>query len=278
MLFERCRGMGEISIMSQIAVDTSLCKRDGICVDVCPTRTLALDADGFPEEVSAERCIFCGHCVAVCASHALTHAGLPDEPFLPSCKELPSPVLMDGLLMGRRSVREFKDRPVARETLEALLDVARRAPTASNSQKLHWIVVEDRAKVHALAQESMNWLRISGASPAMLERWGKQWDGGYDFILRDAPTVVVSCAPADYEWGKQDCSIALTFLELAAEARGLGVCWAGYLTRIAGVHAPLRRALSVPEGYVVCGGLMLGEGKYRYRQIPPRKPLSVQWV
>ena len=149
--------------------------------------------------------------------------------------------------MSRRSVREFKDRPIAKETLEALLDVARRAPTASNSQKLHWIVVNDGAKVHALSVEAMNWLRTSDIAPAKLE----QWERGYDFILRGAPTVIMACTPADYQWGKQDCAIALTFLELAAEARGLGACWAGYLTRVAGVHAPLRQALAVPEDYVV---------------------------
>jgi nitroreductase len=104
------------------------------------------------------------------------------------------------------------------------------------------------------------------------------WDNGYDFVLRGAPSLVVACAPADYDWGKQDCAIALTFLELAAESRGLGVCWAGYLTRVAAVHPPLREALSVPEGFVVHGGLMLGEPKYSYSRIPPRKPLSVQWA
>jgi NAD-dependent dihydropyrimidine dehydrogenase PreA subunit len=133
--------------MSQITVDTGLCKRDGACVDVCPSKTLALNEEGFPEEISEDRCILCGHCVAVCPSHALTHTGLPEEAFLPVPKDLPTPAMMDGLLMSRRSVRTFKDRPVARETLEELLDVARRAPTASNSQTLHWIVVGDAAKV-----------------------------------------------------------------------------------------------------------------------------------
>jgi nitroreductase/NAD-dependent dihydropyrimidine dehydrogenase PreA subunit len=264
--------------MSQIAVDTSLCKRDGICVEVCPSRILALDERGFPQETTEGKCILCGHCVAVCPVNALTHAGLPDEPFLPAPKKLPVPALIEGFLMSRRSVRIFKQQPVARETLEALLDVARRAPTATNSQRLRWIAVEDAAKVHALAEETMNYLRFSGVNPALLERWEKYWKEGYDFILRGAPALVVACAPADYEWAKQDGAIALTFLELAAEARGLGVCWAGYLTRIAGLHAPLYQALSVPEGYAVCGGLMLGHGKYIYRRIPSRKPLSVQWI
>ncbi len=260
--------------MSQITVNQSLCKKDGACVAVCPTRTIALNAEGFPEEVPEAGCMLCGHCVAVCPTGALTHSELPDEAFLPASKELPSPALMDGFLISRRSVREFKKRPVARETLEVLLDVARRAPMASNSQNLHWIVVEDGAKVHDLAQETVNCLQSSGINPARLEAW----KSGYDFVLRGAPTLVVGCAPADYEWGKPDCAIALTYMELAAEARGLGVCWAGYLTRVAAVHAPLRQALSVPEGHAVCGGLMLGEGKYSYRKVPPRKPLSVQWI
>jgi nitroreductase/NAD-dependent dihydropyrimidine dehydrogenase PreA subunit len=259
--------------MSQITVDASRCKKDGACVAECPSRTLVLDEKGFPEEVPGGGCILCGHCVAVCAGDALTHTGLPEEAFLPVGGERPSPALMDGFLKSRRSVRAFRDRPVAMEALEALLDVARRAPTASNSQKLHWIVVRDVEKVHALSAEAMRWFRTSDIDPARV----RQWDNGYDFILRGAPTVVVACAPAEYYWGKQDCAIALTYLELAAEARGLGVCWAGYLTRAAGVHPPLGAALSVPQGYLVHGALMLGERKYSYRSIPPRKPLSVQW-
>jgi len=260
--------------VSQISVDTHLCKSDGACVAVCPSGFLTLNEKGFPEEVADRNCILCGHCVAVCPHDALAHSGLPQEPFLPAARELPTPAVIDSFLIGRRSVREFKDKPIARETLETLLDVARRAPTAYNSQKLHWIVVDDGAKVHALSAEAMNWLRGSGIGQAQLA----QWEQGYDFVLRGAPVVIVACTPADYAWGKQDCAIALTFLELAAEARGLGVCWAGYLTRVAAVHAPLRQALAVPEGYVVHGGLMLGERKYSYRLVPPRKPLSVQWV
>jgi len=264
--------------MSQISVDTQLCKKDGACVEVCPSRTLAIDERGFPEEVPDGRCILCGQCVAVCPTNALTHTGLPDEPFLPAPESLPDPALIDGFLMSRRSVRTFRQRSVDKETLEAVLDVARRAPTATNSQSLRWIVIADAEKVRALSAETMNWLRISGANPTLLERWEKQWETGYDFILRGAPALVVACAPAEYDWAKQDGAIALTFLELAAEARGLGVCWAGYLTRVAGVHEPLRQALSVPEGYAVCGGLMLGHRKFAYRRIPPRKPLSVQWL
>jgi nitroreductase len=212
--------------------------------------------------------------VAVCDYNALTHNGLPREALLPACETLPAPALIDSFLNSRRSVREFKEKPISRDALEALLDVARRAPTASNSQLIRWIVVGDRVKVHALSAEVMNWMRDSNYNPTLAEKWEK----GEDVILRGAPTVVVACAPEEYAWGKVDGAIALTFLELAAESRGIGVCWAGILTHVAGVHAPVRQLLSVPEGYSVVGGLMLGEGKYEYRRVPPRKPLSVQWL
>jgi len=260
--------------MSQIAVDLTRCRKDGACVAVCPSGTLALDKDGFPQEAVEDRCILCGHCVAVCGCDAFTHGGLPEEALLPAPARLPSPALMDGFLMSRRSAREFKPRPIPAETMETLLNVARRAPSASNSQTLHWIVVSGADKVHTLAEETVNWIRTSGNSPVLLDRW----EMGYDFVLRGAPTVVAACTPATYDWGKQDCAIALTSLELAAEARGLGACWAGYLTRIAALHPPLRQALSVPEGYTVHGGLMLGEPRFHYHRIPPRKPLSVQWL
>ena len=260
--------------MSPIVVDTSLCEKDGACVAVCPSNVLDFNKEGFPEEVPETQCILCGHCVAACPTGALTHRALPREPFLPADRKLPEPALIDGFLLSRRAVREFKEKPLARETLETLLDVARRAPTASNSQKLHWIVVDGAAKVHALSGETMDWMRASNGTSKMLERW----EGGQDVVLRGAPVVIVACAPEDYGWGKQDCAIALTFMELAAEARGLGVCWAGFLTRAATVYAPLRKALSVPDGYVVCGGLMLGQPKYKYRLVPPRNPLSVQWI
>jgi len=259
--------------MSRITVDKSLCIQDGACVEVCPPQSLALDQEGFPEDVPNSACILCGHCVAVCSCDALAHVEMPEESFLPMAKELPAPALMDSFLMGRRSIREFEDQPVGRQVLEALLDVARRAPTATNSQKLHWIVVEGKAKVHALAGETVHGARSAGATPAFLKRW----EDGYDVVLRGASTVVAACAPEDYGWRREDCAIALTFLELAAEARGLGACWAGYLTRIAALHKPLRKMLAVPDGFVVCGALMLGKGKYSYQRIPPRKPLSVQW-
>lgn len=260
--------------MGVITVDKDRCVRDGLCVAVCGSLTLRTNEEGYPEETPGRMCILCGHCVAACTCDALTHSGLPQEKMLPAAKTLPDPALLDSFLNSRRSVREFKEQPIPRETLEALLDVTRRAPTAANSQQVRWIVVSGTEKVHALAEEAINWVRVSEDPLGVVALWNQ----GYDFVLRSAPTVVVACTPPDWMWAKEDAAIALTFLELAAEARGIGVCWAGFLGIVAARHAPIRQMLQVPEGYAVQGALMLGEPKYKYQYVPPRKPLSALWL
>ncbi len=49
-------------------------------------------------------------------------------------------------LLARRSVRAFTDRPVPRETIESLLDLARHAPSGANSQPWHVAVVSGATK------------------------------------------------------------------------------------------------------------------------------------
>ncbi|HEX6659333.1 MAG TPA: nitroreductase family protein, partial [Ilumatobacter sp.] len=59
----------------------------------------------------------------------------------------------DEVLTTTRSVRKRLDfeRPVERSIVEECIEIAIQAPTGSNRQGWHWIVIEDRAKKQALA-------------------------------------------------------------------------------------------------------------------------------
>jgi nitroreductase len=59
----------------------------------------------------------------------------------------------DEVLTTTRSVRKRLDltRPVEREVVEACLRIALQAPTGSNSQGWHWVVVEDEERKRAIA-------------------------------------------------------------------------------------------------------------------------------
>ena len=63
------------------------------------------------------------------------------------------------------------------------------------------------------------------------------------------------------------CTIALTYLELAAAGMGIGACWAGYLNAAANSFAPLTEKLPLPENHRCYGAMMIGYPRYGYHRL-----------
>ena len=155
--------------MELITVDAEKCKKDGMCAAACPSGALELDADGGPVAAAtavwkASRPIVAG-CPPRAGTTANGGAGKPASGPRPNVRQFPSPEVVDGLLLGRRSIRAYADKPVSRAVLEELLDVARYAPTASNVQEIRWIATVDPAKVHELAGLVAAWFIGNGQRP-----------------------------------------------------------------------------------------------------------------
>ena len=55
-------------------------------------------------------------------------------------------------IKGRRSIRRFKDSPVKDSDIRAIIDAARMAPSASNSQPWHFIVVKNKPIIEQMAE------------------------------------------------------------------------------------------------------------------------------
>lgn len=111
----------------------------------------------------------------------------------------------------RTSVRDYEARPVEKEKVEKMLRAAMAAPTAMNKQPWHFVVVDQRNVLDALA----------GANP-------------YAKMLKKAPLAIVVCGNTDKmiegggrDFWIQDASAATENLLLAAHAMGLGAVWTG---------------------------------------------------
>ncbi len=264
--------------MGLIRVDKKKCQKDGVCIAACPIALLAWGDDGFPAPVSGAEnfCASCGHCVTICPRGAMENAKIQSR----DCVDIDDALSVSAdageqFLKARRSVRIFKKEPVARRTLNRLLDIVRYAPTAVNLQPVNWIIVEDPKKTRALAGTAIEWMRKRNLYPIFIEAWDKH---GRDMLLRGAPHIAAAHARSDALHPVEDCAIALTYMMLAAEALGLGACWAGAFNTAVKDSPTLAKALSVPSGHTVAGTMMLGVPKYRHRQIPPRNDTKARWI
>ncbi|MDA8429248.1 MAG: nitroreductase family protein [Geobacteraceae bacterium] len=265
--------------MSLVTIDHTTCRRDGMCSAVCPMGLFDRDGEGFPvfRYSADQRCIACGHCVAVCPHGAVLHTALPleDAPLVDHNLTVSVPALTQ-LLKNRRSVREFREEPVPEALVRAAIDTARWAPTAVNRQALHWLVIQTPSETRRLAGLIIDYLRrISTVEPRYAPVVA-QWEQGKDPVLRNAPHMIIIHAPDDWIWSSVDSTIALTQFELAAVANGIGTCWAGYFMRAANGHPALREALGIPGDHSVFGALMYGFPRYRYHRIPPRQAARIE--
>ncbi len=272
--------------MNLFDIDRQTCSRDGICAEVCPLKLIGLQEDGYPAPIAEaeELCMGCGHCVAVCPSGSLRHRDIPVEQCPPVQTDLlPSAEQCEHFLRNRRSIRAYREKPVPREVLARLIEVARYAPTGRNSQGARWLVLDDREELRRLAGIVADWMRWMLANmrdvapPLGMERAIAGWEAGYDIFLRDAPALIIAHAEKDDRLAPSTCTIALTYLELAATSMDLGCCWAGYLNAAATTFPPMAEALSLPRGHQCFGAMMVGYPKYRYHRLPPRNPPSIAW-
>jgi nitroreductase/NAD-dependent dihydropyrimidine dehydrogenase PreA subunit len=267
-------------------VDPDKCKRDGHCVDECPAKIIKLEPQGVPEPTpdAEELCIYCGHCVAVCPHGALSHRSMGREQCPPIRKELGlSEEQVGQFLRSRRSIRTYLTRPVERDLLRRLIDTASFAPSGHNTQPVQWLVIHDSREVQRLAGIVVEWMNhLVGAKDPLaatlhMDRVVSAWDAGVDRVCRGAPHVIVAHAETNERTAQAACTIALTYLELAAFSFGLGGCWAGYFNTAANMWPPMGKALSLPKGHSAFGAMMIGYPKHRYHSVPLRKAPRVIW-
>ena len=136
--------------MYTITIDRSRCKKDGLCARVCPKDIFVQrEKLTIPELVNEEGCIACGHCVAICRQDAIGHSQFPSSEIRAiQVEEMPTEEQVMTLLKSRRSIRAFRDKPLAKETIESIIDGARFAPSGHNSQSTEYLVVQDKAVLY----------------------------------------------------------------------------------------------------------------------------------
>ncbi|MEM3584667.1 MAG: nitroreductase family protein [Nitrososphaerales archaeon] len=153
----------------------------------------------------------------------------------------------------RRSIRRYKPKEVEKEKLMRIIEAGRLAPSATNSQPWHFIIVKNPEIKRKLG-----------------ESYPKEW-----FV--NAPVIIVACADPSKAWvrgdgeeyWKVDVAIALQNMILCAVEEGLGTCWiANFNEKI------VKEVLGIPQGIRVVAMTPLGYPNEVKGEVRDRKPLE----
>jgi nitroreductase len=157
------------------------------------------------------------------------------------------------LAASRQSERGYLERPVEREKLERCLEAARLAPSASNAQPWHFVVVDDRKLGSLVAREARGPLRLfnrfaleAPVFVALVEEPGKAVTRLGGWLQRRDYRLI-------------DLGIAAEHFCLQAVEEGLGTCMLGLFNerrvrRLLGVPGGRRVHLLITVGYPGQGG------------------------
>jgi nitroreductase/Pyruvate/2-oxoacid:ferredoxin oxidoreductase delta subunit len=287
----------KVNMPTVITRDCIGCER---CVAVCPSFVLEM-VEAKSAVVRGDWCIGCGHCGAVCPTGAILQEGIGFDTH-PTKGEAPAvpPEKLELLLRERRSVRIYTRDPVPGELLNKILDTGRHAPTGTNSQNVHYVVLTSPDRIEELRKMTIRFYDkifsrargrlglllfslIAGRKTAeylheslpKVEHANEQMKQGKDRLFYHAPILILAHAESWDTCSSFNCSVALYNCSLMAHTLGLGCCFNGFLTSAVN-HAPkIKGWLGIPPNHKCYSAMTLGFPNVKYLRLVHREPPKV---
>lgn len=261
-----------------IQIDEERCIGCGACVKDCPGHALKMTEN---HAENTRPCIQCGHCVAVCPVKAVSIPEFDMEDVEEYERETfhVEPEHFLHALKFRRSIRNFTDRPLERETVVQILDAGRYTATAKNMQDCTFVFVQDRLnEFRELVWREMPGIigRLKETAPdysRAFELFCKRHekDPENDTFFFNAPAFLLIASENPLDGG-----LAAANVENMAAAKGAGVLYSGYMMHVVDNSERLKEWLEVGEKKVSCC-MLLGYPAVTYQRTAPRKKADIRW-
>lgn len=135
------------------------------------------------------------------------------------------------LIVSRRTIREFKDRPVSLELLENFVNAGRLAPQTANRQPLEFVIVDDPN----ICEKMFSLVKFAGSI---------EWEPEAAKQPRAYIAIVVNKTIQKPAWAPFDVALASENISLAAWEEGVGSCLLGAFSK-----DKVTELLNIPENY-----------------------------
>ncbi len=275
-----------------VFVESGKCTGCGSCVKVCHEHCMSLV--GKKVTIDFEACSTCTQCIATCPEKALSWDGILPVDFDPA--SLPSPHQLEELFMQRRTIRSFKDEPLARTTLEEIISWGAYAPT--HNFHLRFIAVDDPEIIEAFDTAAFQFSKriyqlvfrprliramVALAPRSLRDEFSKALPKLETAVKRGkgyaSRPVALVCVVGD---GRTPLSLesaqcVLYNMSLSVQVKGLGCRNLVGNQMIFNRNKGIRRLLSLNphERIFAIGGF--GHPSVRFRNKVPGKQMGLQW-
>lgn len=169
------------------------------------------------------------------------------------------------VMMSRRSIRQYKDQSIGRDTLEQIMKCGINAPNGRGIQAYEVRVIDSPALLDSITQA------VLADNPKLGER------PGFKNIFVNAPCVVFLAAYGDYDMSQIDCGLLGENIILSAWSMGIGSCCLGSSARWmkdSPSAQPYLERLAFSKGYELQYCIALGYPD----EAPAAKPRSEEKV
>ncbi|MFX0206655.1 MAG: nitroreductase family protein, partial [Candidatus Hodarchaeota archaeon] len=211
-----------------IEIVPELCTKCGFCIKTCPSKIFTMGQDIVRLKFE-DYCILCGHCLSICPEDAIRHENLDYTQFQEIPKETITPQHLFVLFQTRRSIRNFKNKPLGKNLIQLLVNETRYSPTSSNSQNVHYLILQNKsippfvAEVRNFYNDILKIFQSSESESTTIARrvrkwnyWLKEAEKGNDAIFYNPPVIIIAYAPSSDPMASINVGFAISYLMLAA--------------------------------------------------------------
>ena len=280
-------------------IDHDKCKKCKLCIEVCPVNIIGIDENGLVNFIPKREkiCLECGQCMAICSTNAIK---IPKYSYETNFEQLPTETFnfqeFKDFVSTRRSIRNFKNKSVEKETIEQLLEVLQYAPYGAEPNKVEITFINNRKKIEEILPatekllddvvkwienpiisfiikrkkgiETFNTLKNHLYPMAKSENYKLKYG---DRITRGAPALMIFHAEKGAEEHTNNSLIYATHCMFAAQSLGLGTSMNGIIPAAINKIPKVRKIFSIPENHEAIISLTIGYPKYKYKKTVKRE-------
>jgi len=288
------------------SINQEKCNKCKLCIEICPVNIIGIDKKNVVHFIQEREsiCLKCGQCMAICGTEAIQVNGFSYENNffdLPE-NEVDYKKFVD-FLTNRRSIRNFKDKPIPDKLIQQILEVVSFAPYGAEPEKINITVINNRKKIESalpaiveFLDNIVKWIenpiasfmikRKKGAETfntiknhlypiAKLENYKLEYG---DRITRGAPAIIIFHAPNGAEEHTNNSLIYATYSMLAAHSLGLGATMIGIVPAAINKVKEVKEIFQIPEENEAIISIIIGYPKYKYKRTIKRKNHNINWI